>query len=543
MDAGGGSGSAENGLFPSMPKVASFGGGLFPDFKPAMDDTVAMADKADAMSDKTDDKMADAGSDAMSDKAEMADADAGSTGETMAKADSAMAKKESISILHEARKLIEEHADQPAIDVMYANYLVSDEARKKYTLDWYPGIKEPRMFFRWGVCIVFNKPKELEGRHPVLGDPGDPNEGVSAGASRRSGGRGGTIGVGAVSSGGSRSGGARLYKNVDTSRPDGFLLYYTGDFGEKLISHLDSRREDEQRPYYGAMLKDVLEVEIPGEEDEGANDRESRRARSAGGPSQSSAGFGGLSESGGAGRGGRRRGGARNAQALQRTDTSVIDRAMGRSTADKPEDEATGSILPGVSLLGVGSKVDLLERAQSANVDSFIMFNVKVSKSRGSRGSRGARGSRASAPEYGCVTSMKIIDMKTGENLFSSKSLKDSQVDEENEEGEDPVKDQVERAFTTVADKTLRAMDMPSGLNSNVVKKRVGKILSTGKDNPLPAAVEIIGYLEAELLNSDLAETAMSRLFGTDDAKVLVSGSADERLEFLKEKLPDGIGG
>ncbi|MEM9411638.1 MAG: hypothetical protein AAGA30_11025, partial [Planctomycetota bacterium] len=84
----------------------------------------------------------------------------------------------------------------------------------------------------------------LTGRHPVIGDPGDENEGVPA--SDRNGPRGGGPGSlgGTTTRGGGSRGGSRKYKNADTSRPDGFLLYYTGDFGTQLVDFIDSRRND-----------------------------------------------------------------------------------------------------------------------------------------------------------------------------------------------------------------------------------------------------------------------------------------------------------
>ena len=525
-----------NGLFPDMPLAGvTFGGGLFPDFQPSDD---AMSEVA-AKEEMSDTYPTDSGEDKEEMMASKLAEGEGESAESDAKAMMA-SKSKMVSLLPQAMKMFMEHADQEAIDVVYANYLISDEAREQYGLNWYPGIKEPRMLFRWGVGVVFNKPRELAGRHPVIGDPGDPNEGVedSDRAGRR-GGRGGGGGLSGAGGGGllgggrSRSG-SRTYKDIDTSRPDGFLMYYTGDFGEQLISFLDGRRKDD---HYGQILKDVMEQEMAskdGEEASSASESSGFRRRET-----SSSNFGGApATAGGGNRRGGRRGSRSNSQPLQRTDTSVLERAMGQSTAEKPADDASGSILPGVSLLGVGSKVDIVSRAKAANIDGLVIFNVKVSKSRGGN----ARNRANTSPDYTCTTSMKIVDLATEKNVFSSKSLKDTTVKEENDEGEDPVKDQVARAFSTYADASFRATDLPGGLNESAVKKRVGRLLRDKSGQPLAAAVEIISYYKSELLTAELAETAVTRLFGSDDAKVLVDGAAADRLEFLKTVLPNGLG-
>ena len=305
----------KNGLFPNLnPGLSSgsgtkFGGGLFPRL-PGTGTDSSVAGNGGAAPPDTD--PFDLGDDFVSE-----------SGDTS----SSFAAPPKISLLLDAKRLFEQHNEQAAVNYVYANHLISNEARENYQLQWFPGLKEPRLFFRWGVGVVFN-PKKFDGRHPVIGDPGDPDEGASRSSS---GGRGapglgqpGSIGTGG-GRGGSRSG--RTYKNVDTERPDGFLLYYTGDFGEKLISFLDERRLDDDAPFYGQILKDVMEAKEPESEadDDDSSGRNNVRQRGRfGGNTIGSAGDPGDSAGRGRGRNGR---GGRNP--LQRTDTSVIDRCNG----------------------------------------------------------------------------------------------------------------------------------------------------------------------------------------------------------------------
>ena len=49
------------------------------------------------------------------------------------------------------------------------------------------------------------------------------------------------------------------YTNVETSNPEGFLLYYTGDYGNEFLDLLDERRKGSPA-FYGDILRD-LQVE------------------------------------------------------------------------------------------------------------------------------------------------------------------------------------------------------------------------------------------------------------------------------------------
>ena len=493
-----------NGLFPSSSSGSGtrFGGGLFP---PGFGNNSVASTGDAAPSDP--------------DPFDLGDDFATESGDTAAN----FQTPPKISLLLDAKKLFGQHNEQAAVNYVYANHLISNESRKKYQLNWYPGLKEPRLFFRWGVGVVFS-PKKFEGRHPVIGDPGDPDEGVTGDSnSGRGRGNNGGLGLPGRSGSGRSSSSSRIYKNIDTDRPDGFLMYYTGDFGEKLISFLDERRSDNDEPFYGQILKDVMELKDP--EAEAPDSNRGRNTRSGRFSASSASPAGAL----GGGRGG--------GTPVERTDTSIIDQATGQSTAEKPENDFSGSIIPGVELLGRGSKSDLIERAKAANVDALIMFNVKISKSRGSRNRRGS-----SDPTNTNTTSMKILDLKTDGNVYSSKSLKDTDVSEDNSNGDDPVNEQVEEAFETVADKSFKASEMPSAINAKNVKSRIGSLLKSKTGNPLQAAVEIVSFYEAELLPENLAIMAMERLFSDKAAVVLITGTESERLNFLRDKLPEGPG-
>ena len=293
-------------------------------------------------------------------------------------------------------------------------------------------------------------------------------------------------------------------------------MYYTGDFGRSLITELDERRTGSDTAY-GKMLKDVMEVELPKEEEPEEEEISRRRPRN--GASLGLTGGGGRS----------RRGNNNSNNEPDPKETMVLNEAMGDGTAQKPDDEEfIGTIRPGVMLIGVGSKKGLIERAKAANLDALITFNVKVTTSR-----------RGNPPTS--TTSIKILDLKgDNEQMFSSRSLKDTMVQEKVDDGDDPVGNEIERLFS-VLDEQFTAESLPSAINEDNVKKRIGRLLKTSGENPLPAAVEIVAFYEKRLLSEDLAKTAMSRLFKSDDAHSLIVGDSDQRLAFLSKWLPEGI--
>ncbi len=529
--------ASNNGLFPDMgmgDSSSRFGGALFPDFTPAEDGQAANLAVTQVDSDSDPFDLGD-------NFFEGQQVGSGTTASATASQPVSVARK--ISLLPQARLLFEQQREADAVKLLYANYLVSDQCREEYPLNWFAGLKEPRLFFRWGVGVIYKQPRDFEGRHPVIGDPGDENENVSGGGSRAPRGPGGRGGLGFAGTGGGGSAGgsrgARAYKNVDTSRPDGFLMYYTGDFGERLISFLDQRRTDQDRPHYGKILNDVMEAALPEDEDE--SDKANAAAAVGGRRGRpnapgNAAQIGSLNLGPDGGNGGRGQGNG-GAQPVVRTDTSVLDRAMGRSTAEKPEDGMSGSVIPGVMLLGVGSKAELVERAKAAELDSLFVFNVKISKSR-----RSSSPNR-SAPSQFNTTSLRIIDLQQDnhQNLFNSKALKDTDVAESLEEGEDPVTEEMERAFDTLVDKEFLADPLPDALNSENVRRRVGRLIQDQPANPLPAAVEVIGFLQQELLSEQDAITALGRLFDSPDAAVLITGTTSQRIEFVRPWLPDDI--
>ena len=524
-----------NGLFPQMPgsgnATAGFGGALFP---------VASAGSASTGSDRGN----SGGGSLWSRITGLGSGGSGSGGNSKppANAKSAVMPEgggpegmmgQAVTAFTDLGK------EKTAVQMLYGHLLSDPRAMRQYPIRWYPGLNQPRVLFRWGIGIIYMEPSSgLDARLPVLGDTGG-GSGAGGGGSF-DGGSAGLEGGEAPPAGANRGSSERKYKNVDTSRPDGVVLYYTGEMGEMVIDSLDKRRRHGDA-FYGELLK-AIPMQQP------ASTTATNRPNGGGGAGAGRGGGGntlarrnqnrnlpGAAVGGGGGPGstpaqpppaGNRRspqnpagGGDAPSETAKAAPARVLDRAMGSSESQPPKRDTQGTIIPGVMLLGVGKKAALLEEAKNLGLDALIVFNVKVSKTR-------------SSGKTSSMTSMKIINLQDADEelVYSSKALKDTIVDELQEKGRTPVKDVVDAAFKKNADSKFKSTDLPEALNAVNVKNRIDQLAANSKNHPLPAAIEILNYNQQRLAEDQVAIAALNELFGDDSVgDALVSGDQRTR--------------
>ena len=107
-------------------------------------------------------------------------------------------------------------------------------------------------------------------------------------------------------------------------------------------------------------------------------------------------------------------GGGRGAANANATPTARLDRVNGRTAAADPDAELSGSLSPGVMLVGEGKKEDLIDRAREMGLDVLLLFNVRVSSSRVPTG----------------TANLKVINLHSDDSevMFNSRSLKSDVV-------------------------------------------------------------------------------------------------------------------
>ena len=195
---------------------------------------------------------------------------------------------------------------------------------------------------------------------------------------------------------------------------------------------------------------------------------------------------------------------------------------MGSGDSAKPDPTMTGTIIPGVMLVGVGKKAELEEKARQMGLDALVVINVTVSKTR-------------SSEKVSSMTKMTILNLQDTDNevVYTSRALKDTIVAEQKEKGMTPVKSVVDVAFKDNADKQFKAGDLPTVLadgsdkGKGHVKNRVNSIVAKSGTDKLPVAVEILNWHELGLVDTQFAIDSLNKVFGNESiGTALVSGDA-----------------
>ncbi len=397
---------------------------------------------------------------------------------------------------------INEHENE-AFQFLYAHALTEDNALRDHPVNWYEGVNEPRLGLRWGVGIEYKMRGNLEGDPPVIGDSDDES------TRSRSGGGGGGGNDTPTASGGARSlggggnrgafgnrggGGGSSANDQEFEVPAEELEFYTGDFGRQFINRYEMRRKH-QEAFYGQALRDIdLDATF-----------ETPETTSAQPPPD--AGNDMAMASGGS----RRRAGNR-----------------GSSSDDEPTYDADPtSLAPGVMMLGVNKRDDLLEMAQANHLDLLVVFDVNVEHSQ----SRNRTTNKTKAYLY---------SVKSGEILGSTKNLSHSAVWKARQGGssDDPVEVELDKIFNGIADQQYKAAAIPDWVNEEVAAQRVNWLIEQEHSNPLPVLVEAKAFHESGRLSRNDYINAVETLIGADRAKDLIDGDIQKKEDAIAQWLP-----
>ena len=348
-------------------------------------------------------------------------------------------------------------------------------------MGWVSGIREPRVATRWGVGIEIDAANNFTGDPPLVGEvPVLPNN-------RRQ-----------------QSGpepGSTPYKDVDKESVRGNFIYYTGELGERLLQQLDQRRQDQGA--WGALLK-----EMPGEGVE---------------VSELPSGDGAA-----AGNSGPRNGAVASMRGVPQAG------ARGNNDAAQSFPSKSGTLIPGVMHLGVGSSSEILESAASEGIDVVVIFEVELSVN----------------PRVGTrynKTRMKLIRVKDGEVLRNGGSIDYIKVwqkrDRSRNSSGDPIVAEFDKMFAVVdeGDSRLIKSQMPN-LSDEIAKQRVEHLAATSEGSELVRLVEIAKYYRSGLISKTFAIEQVSKMVGADKAEALFSGDETERKTALLQMMPGGEG-
>lgn len=402
---------------------------------------------------------------------------------------------------------------------LYAHGLVSDEAARSVlgTIKLARGLGRPTLAVRFGTGIQLTAP-------PNSGDPkaiGTEQQMPERGSRRRGGGGeagfGGAGGLAGPGGAGAGPGGIPGGIGGEAAMPGGFggegggqskginptIGKYTGDLGEKLFAAYKQRL---LRGDYGDVLK---------------------KAASAA-PAQSGGGQGGYGAAGGAAMAGFAGGGPGGPGGIPGVGPPDGGAGYGGGGGDDTANEVAASqIIPGLTMLGVGSQKDLLAKAKEEDLDVLVLFVVTV---------------KPPNPKTNLIineTTASLLDARTGKKLYNGKKFRNTDVQNDRKNGKDDGLDKEVAKMFAYVDANLKLTDLPASLDSKGVLNRLRSLLKQpNSENPLPVLAEIRMYNAKGLLSEKNLGVAYKEILGVDRARKLATGVEADKQSAIARWLP-----
>jgi hypothetical protein len=349
---------------------------------------------------------------------------------------------------------------------------------------------------RWGLGVEYSAKGRFEGDPMPIGreqDRPDGREGREGSGTRVSDPYGTRSGRGTTGAAGVEQ---------DSPDPAEALDYYTGEVGALVVEQLQSRIA---RGYFGDMLKDVAELGTSGQEDVG--------------DSQFGDATGDYDAYG--------QGPARGLRGRENVDGYEQDRLGNANDGDAAADPIH-QVVAGVTMLGLGSRHELFQKARQQDVDALLIFVVYVE--------RNARN--------GMVynnTKLRLFDVAQDKQLAGTRLMNNYkiQVAREKDEDDETVKLEVENVFK-VADEHFRCIEVPGQIQPSHAAGHASKLAARTYENPLRALAEMRYWHSRKLLSDDQLVKSFTGIVGAEGGTKLAQGSADERKAVVEKWLPGG---
>ncbi len=369
--------------------------------------------------------------------------------------------------------------DRDAIHYLYAHSLTTEEGASTVlpAIRWVPALKRPALAVRWGVGFVVSAPRNFAGDPKPIGSTqtlptrGQPRGGEGGGFGAASGGM-----EGGMTSGSSSGENALLAKGA-------------GELGTKLAEAYTERVE---RGDYGQPIQEAMEERNGG---------------------------GGANRGGGSGYAGMAGGAAGMMGGMEGMAGGVAD-----GVAAALSGSSVTQILPGLSMLGIGTQKELVQRARDQEIDALVVLDVTLRVS-----------------PTGLVTnetSISLYETATQKKLHGTKKFNNIKVQTDRQEGKDDgVDKELDRLFEAV-DSGLKMVDLPTALNTEIVARRLADQVSKKSDNPLPILVEAQMFQRKGLLDEAALFRAYEEILGVDFGRLLATGTEEEKKRVLEQWLP-----
>jgi hypothetical protein len=365
--------------------------------------------------------------------------------------------------------------EKDALQFLYAHALTSDEGAQNLlpTIRWVGGLRQPALAVRWGVGFVVTAPRNFNGdpkpvgSHQTIPTRGGPRDG--------GGGNEGYVGGGGETDYGGGGGGGK----------NSLLAKGAGELGDKLLAAYTERL---MRGDFGEVLKNAADDRNQG----------NRGNRGAAGME----GYGG--ESGGAG---------------------ALPGGGGDAAGAAAATQVT-QITTGLSMLGIGTQKELIDRAREDGIDAVVIIDVKLRVS----------------PSSNLVTNestIALLDAKTQKKLHTTRKFNNITIQQARAEEKDDGVDKEFEALFEAVDANLKMADLPAGLNADIAAKRIDSLTAEKHDNPLPILVEAKMYHSKGLLDEAQLFAAYEKLLGVDSGRLLATGTEEDKVKALSDWIPE----
>ena len=380
--------------------------------------------------------------------------------------------------------------ERDAVRYLYAHALTTDAGAESIlpTIRWVGGLRQPMLAVRWGVGFVVTAPPNIgNDPKPVGSEQKLPTRGGGRGGG---GGDEGYVGGGGEDVGGGGGGGGS----------QGSLLSKgAGELGDKLLA---AYTESVMSGDFGQVLKNAAESGSGGNR---------QNTGGGGGPTyggdegESYGADGGIGGPGGSGGnvGGRAPGGSAKSDATEVT-----------------------QIVPGLSMLGIGTQKELVERAREDGIDAMVIINMKLSKNK----------------KNGLITNestLSLVDAKTQKKLHTTKKFNNIAIQIARTEGKEDGVDRGLAGLFKAIDTNFKMTDLPAGLNAQVAAKRVAALAAVKHDNPLPILAEARMYHTKGMLEESALFAAYEQILGVEFGRLLATGEEEDKKKVLRQWLPE----
>lgn len=175
---------------------------------------------------------------------------------------------------------------------------------------------------------------------------------------------------------------------------------------------------------------------------------------------------------------------------------------------------------PGVVSLGVADSKEAVAAAKAANIDFVIHFDVVIKKSQ-------------TATQN--ISRCRLINVQTGKPLGMSKGMDSNEAKKFASAGRMDEREYVEtqlKSLFGIVDREVKLVDMPSGINSPAVRRRISDLMAS-QGRSLRALAEVRLYQAKQLISDNEVEIAFD-IIGGADGLTMLHGSEKERVDVAR---------